>query len=215
MKSPRFAPLSGIVFVVLLIVGFIPVGGDTPSIDDSASKITSFYADNQGKEIAAVILVALAALFLAVFAVALRDYLRAGKAERDFWPTVALVGAVIAVAGLFVAGGTHIALIDGGDKNISPDAMVALNALDNDNFLAFSVPLGIMLFGVAGAVLKDGAALPKWLAWVGIVLGIVYFSPVGFVSFGLTGIWIIIASILMYQRSAPAAPAAPAATPTA
>jgi Domain of unknown function (DUF4386) len=212
MKSPRFAPLSGIAFVVLLVVGFIPVGGDTPSIDDSASKITNFYADNQGKEIAAVILVALAALFLAVFAVALRDYLRAGNPGRDFWPTVALVGAVVAVAGLFVAGGAHIALIDGGDKKIDPSAMVALNAIDNDNFLAFSVPLGIMLFGVAGAVLKDGAALPKWLAWVGIVLGIVYFTPVGFISFMLTGIWIIVASILMYQRSAPAAPAA---TPTA
>jgi hypothetical protein len=111
------------------------------------------------------------------------------------------VGAVIAVAGLFVAGGTHIALIDGGDKKIDPSAMVALNAIDNDNFLAFSVPLGIMLFGVAGAVLKDGAALPKWLAWVGIVLGIVFFTPVGFISFGLTGIWIIIASVLMYRRA--------------
>jgi hypothetical protein len=207
MRSPRFAPLSGIAFVVLLVAGFIPVGGDTPQLDDPASKITSFYADNQGREIAAIILVALAALFLAVFAVALRDYLRGGNAQADFWPTLAMLGAAVSVAGLLVAAGIHIALVDGGDKKISPDAMVALNALDNDDFFAFSIPLGIMLFGVAGATLKSGAAIPKWLAWVALVLAIGYFTPVGFASFGLTGIWIIIASIVMYRRSAGAATA--------
>jgi hypothetical protein len=212
MRYPRFAPLTGIVFVVLLVVGFIPVGGETPDLDDPASKITSFYADHQGKEIAAVILVALAAVFLALFAVALRDYLRGGDAGSDFWPTVALVGGVVAVTGLLVAAGTHLALIDGGDKHISPDAMVALNALDSDNFFAFAPPLGIMLLGAAGATLRDGAALPKWLAWVALVLFVVYFTPAGFAAFGLTGIWIIIASILMFRRTgATPAPAAPAA----
>ena len=203
MKSPRFAPLTGAIFVVLLVIGFIPLGGNTPDTDASAAKIISFYNDHQTKEIVAVVVVALAALFLALFAVAIRDYLR-DTGGGEFWPTVALVGAAIGVAGLFVAGGMHFALIDGANlshnRTLSPDAMVAINALDNDNFLAFSVPLGIMLFGAAGSVL-NGAGLPKWLAWVGIVLGISFFTPVGFFGFGLTGIWIIVASILMYRRA--------------
>jgi hypothetical protein len=204
MRSPRFAPLTGAIFVVLLVIGFIPLGGNTPGTDDSAAKITSFYSDHQTKEILAVIVVALAALFLALFAVAIRDYLR-DTGGGEFWPTVALVGAAISAAGLFVAGGMHFALIDGANlshgRTLSPDAMVALNALDNDNFIAFSVPLGIMMFGAAGSVLKGGAALPKWMAWVAILLGVFFFTPVGFVSFGLTGIWIIIASVMMYRRS--------------
>jgi predicted ABC-type sugar transport system permease subunit len=207
MKSPRFAPLTGAIFVVLLIIGFIPLGGDTPDTDASAAKIISFYNDHQTKEILAIIVVALAALSLAFFAVAIRDYLR-DNGGGEFWPTVALVGAALAVAGLFVAGGMHFALVDGANlshgRTLSPAAMVAINALDNDNFIAFSVPLGIMLFGAAGAALKGGG-LPKWMAWVGIVLGITFFTPVGFFGFGLTGIWIIIASIMMYRRSAPAA----------
>jgi hypothetical protein len=203
MKSPRFAPLTGVAFVVLLIIGFIPVGGNTPQLDDSASKITSFYADNQGREVAAIIVVAIAALFLALFAVALRNYLRDTGDGSDFWPTVALVGGAVGVAGLLVAGGTHFALIDGGDKKIDPAAMVAINAIDNDNFVQFTIPLAIMLLGVAGAVLKTGAALPKWMAWAAIVLLIVFFTPVGFAAFALTGIWIVVASILMYRHPAP------------
>ena len=209
MKSPRFAPLTGAIFVVLLVIGFIPLGGNTPDTDASAAKIISFYDDHQTKEILAIVVVALAALFLALFAVAIRDYLR-DTGGGEFWPTVALVGAAIGVAGLFVAGGMHFALVDGANlshnRTLSPDAMVALNALDNDNFIAFSVPLGIMLFGAGGAVLK-GAALPKWMAWVAIVLGIIFFTPVGFFAFGLTGIWIIVASVMTYRRTSAAAAA--------
>ena len=40
----------------------VVVEGETPDIDDSAQKITSFYHDDQGKHIAAIILVALSAL---------------------------------------------------------------------------------------------------------------------------------------------------------
>jgi len=100
----------------------------------------------------------------------------------------------------------HIALVDGGHHRINPAAMVAINALDNDNFFAFSIPLGIMLLGAGCATLRYGANLPKWLAWVAIVLFVVYFTPVGFISFALSGIWIIVVSILMYRRS-PAATA--------
>jgi hypothetical protein len=212
MKSPRLAPLSGIVFVVLLVLAFVVVEGDTPDLDDPAAKITSFYHDDQGQHIVAAILVGLSTIFLAVFTVSLRDYLRGSGAEGDFWPTLVLVGGSVAVAGFLVAVGVHVALTDGGDKNISPDAMVALNALDNDDFFAFALPLGVMMLGASGAILKAGAALPRWLGWAALVLFIVQFTPAGFAAFALTGVWIIIAGIVMYQRSgATAAPSAPAA----
>jgi hypothetical protein len=204
MKSPRLAALSGIGFVVAIVVAFTALSGGSPEIDDSASKITSYFADNQGKEIGAAVMVLLGALFLAIFTASLREYVRGTGTGADFWPNVVLIGGTVAVAGFLVAVGIHFALIDGGDKHLSPDAMVALNALDNDSFFAFAFPMGVMLLGAAGAVLRDGAALPKWMAWVAIVLLIVFFTPAGFASFALSGIWIIVASILMYRRSGPA-----------
>src|SRR5262249_21973692 len=81
MRSQRLAPLSGIVFVVLVVVGFIPVGGSTPDSSDSPQKITSFYVDHHNKEFVAVILVAIGTLFLAIFVASLRDRLRAGGSE--------------------------------------------------------------------------------------------------------------------------------------
>src|SRR4051812_7675195 len=114
MKSPRFAPLTGAIFVVLLVIGFIPLGGDTPETDASAAKIISFYNDHQTREILAIIAVALAALFLALFAVAIRDYLR-DTGGGEFWPTVALVGAAVGVAGLIIDGGVHVPLGFGGE----------------------------------------------------------------------------------------------------
>ena len=160
MKLPRFAPLTGIAFVVLLVIGFGPVGGYTPGSDDSASKISAFYHDHQTKEVLAAVIVALAVIFFAMFIVALRDYLRGDGADGDFWPTVALVGGIVSVAGFCLAITVHAALVDGGHNKLPGDAMIALNALDNWDFFAFAFPLAIMLFGVAGATLKarGGAA---------------------------------------------------------
>lgn len=202
MKLPRFAPLTGIAFVVLLIIGFGPVGGDTPGSDDSASKISAFYHDHQTKEVVAAVIVALAVIFFAMFIVALWDYLRGDGANGDFWPTVALVGGVVSVAGFCLAITVHAALVDGGHNKLPGDAMIALNAVDNWDFFAFAFPLTIMLFGVAGATLKGQADLPKWLGWLALVIGILFFAgPLGFIAFLLTGIWIIIASVVMYRRA--------------
>jgi hypothetical protein len=207
MKSPRFAPLTGIVFVVLLVLGIGVVGGDTPESDDPGLKIADFYHDHQGQQVAAIALVALSAIFLVFFVVALRDFLRGTSGSGGYWPTVALVGGTVAVAGLFVAIVIHAALVDGGHSKISVDAMQALNSLDNLSFFAFGTPFAIMMFGVAGSVLKAAAPLPKWLGWAALILGILYFAgPIGFLAFLLTGIWIIVAGVVMY-RSSGAAPA--------
>jgi hypothetical protein len=211
MSSKRLAPLSGIVFVALIVIGFIPVGGETPDTNDSPAKITSFWQDHHDKEVVAALLVGLGAIFLALFVAALRARLRRADEGSSFSSNLILIGGTASVVGFLVAVGFHIALADGGDHNYSPEAMQALNVLDNDSFFAFSIPLAIMMFGAAGETIRAGGELPTWLGWVALVLGIATATPVGFIAFALIGIWIIVASILLAQRADTAAPAAPAA----
>ena len=67
--------------------------------------------------------------------------------------------------------------------------------------IVFSISIGL-------AIIASGA-LPKWLGWVQVVIGVVAFTPVGFFGFFVTLLWSVIVAILIYRRTAPAA-AAPA-----
>jgi hypothetical protein len=67
----RLLPLSGIVFVVGVVVGIAAIGGDTPDIKSSATKITSFYGTHHSKETLAAYVVYWASPFLILFAISL------------------------------------------------------------------------------------------------------------------------------------------------
>ena len=50
------------------------------------------------------------------------------------------------------------------------------------------------------------------LGWIGLVLGILIFTPGGFIGFIGSGLWVIAASILMFMRAGE--DASDAATPS-
>ena len=177
MSSQRLAPLSGIVFVAALIVGFFVLSSGGPHVTDSAQTIASYYADHHQKAEFAVGVIAVGLVFLAIFIAFLYGHLKAAETSGNLWSTVMLIGGIAGIAAFFVAGGVHVAIADGGTHHFGLDAMVALNALDNDMLIAFVFALGLMLIGVAGATLTT-VALPKWLGWAALVIGILSFTPV-------------------------------------
>lgn len=105
--------------------------------------------------------------------------------------------------GFLAAAGLHFALADyaGG---VEPAAAQAMNAIDNDFFLPFTTGLAALVLATSLLAVR-AKVLPPWLGWVGIRLFIVFFTPAGFVAFGLSGIWIIVASVLLYLRGETAA----------
>jgi len=214
MDKRSLAPLTGALFVVLVIVAFIPLGGDTPDGDASAAKVVSFYSDHDTRNIIAAVLLVASTVPLLYFVALVRDRFSAGQPGHSALPGFAFGAGVATAAGFLVAAGIHFALADLAD-DIRPVAAQALNALDSDSPFAFSVPLVTLVFAASLMTLRT-TLLPRWLGWVGIVLFIVSFTPVGFIAFGLSGIWIIVVSILFYVRgetpaaqSAAAGPATP------
>ena len=80
MQKRDVGALTGALFVVLVLVAFFAVGGNTPDGDASARKVVSFYSDNDTKEMIAAVVLALSAVPLLYFTAILRDRLRAASA---------------------------------------------------------------------------------------------------------------------------------------
>jgi hypothetical protein len=211
MQQKRdFAPLTGVLFVALVLIAFIPLGGSTPEGNDSAQKVVSFYSDHETREILASIVLGLGAVSLLFFGATLRQRLEAVRPDRGILPTVAFGAAIVASGGFLAAATLHFALADyAGD--IQPSAAQALNAIDSDFFLPFAMGLAAMIFAASLWLIKAKSLLPTWLGWAGIVLFIVSFTPAGFIAFGLAGIWIVVVSILLYVREEAAPTPSPAA----
>lgn len=212
-QKRNLAPLSGALFVVLVLVAFIPIGGNTPEGDDSAQKVVSFYSGHENKEILASIVLALAAVSLLFFSATLKQRLEAARPDRGILPTVAFGAGIVASGGFLAAATLHFALADyAGD--IQPSAAQAINAIDSDFFLPYAMGIATLVLATSLWLVRTKLLLPTWLGWVGIVLFVVTFTPVGFIAFGLAGIWIIVASIMLYLRDETTAVRSPLAEPT-
>jgi hypothetical protein len=209
----NLAPLSGVLFVVLVLVAFIPLGGNTPEGDDSAQKVVSFYSDHETREIIASVVLGLAAVSLLFFSATLKQRLEALESGRGILPTVALAAGIVASGGFLAAATLHFALADYAD-DIQGSAAQALNAIDSDFFLPFAMGIAALILATSLWVVRTRLLLPTWLGWVGIILFVVTFTPAGFIAFGLAGIWIIVVSILLYLREETATARPSAAGPT-
>ena len=188
------AALTGIVFIVLVIASFI-TGGSTPEIDASPGEITSYY--DEPKAMIATIMLALAAVVLIFFVGVLRSALRTDGGTADWLPNVAFAGGVVMAVGLLIFAGLQLTLVDAVDT-LSPAAAEAINALNIDLF--FPVGAGIVtLLMATGLSLLRTKVLPIWLAWAGIVIALVAFTPIGFFAFLASQLWILVTSILLVR----------------
>jgi hypothetical protein len=201
-------PLTGVAFVVVLVIGFI-VAGEPPAADEPVQEIVSHYDENKDSVQIGAGLVAIAATFLIFFGGYLRKVLADAEGGGGILSAVVLVGASVIAVGGAIDATISFAIAEAVD-DIDPTAVQALQALWDNDF--FPIALGTTVFLLASgiSIVRHGA-LPKWLGWVAIVLGVVGVTPIGFVSFLAGGVWILIVSVLLSLRAR--GPAAPEPTP--
>ena len=199
MNAKQIGPLTGILFVVLLIVAFV-VSGETPDVDDSAQTVVSFYVDNDSEQQIAAALLALGCVSFLFFLGALRRALRAAAGDEGGLSTVALLGGLMIVVGASIFAGIGFTLGDAAD-DLPASAVLTLNALNSDLFFPVAVGTAVFNLGLALAVLRHGG-LPRPLGWLALVVGIVGLTPGGFFAFLATGIVVVWASVVLAQRAA-------------
>jgi hypothetical protein len=195
----RLAPLTGVLFGIIVVVAVITGGGETPDANARPARVIAYYGTHRSEVETSAILFALAFLVLLLFAGVLRSYLRRTPAAEGLG-SLALAGAVLMAAGALIGTGVEYGLAH-QLRHLGPEVAQTLNFLDNELFLP--VLAGAFVFGISsGLAILRGAALPKWLGWVAVVLGVIaLIPPTGF--FALLGfvIWTVIASILIYRRA--------------
>jgi hypothetical protein len=206
----RFAPLTGVLFVVLIVIAFV-LGGETPDFDDPPEEVVDYFVDNDTVNIVGSLFEGLGAVVLLFFAAYLARTVGAGILA---W--VVLGGGIVAAAGIGVDAGLRFALTEAAgevapDGAIEPGTVQALNALWANFFFPMVVGLGTLVLATSLAALRT-RVIPVWLAWIGIVLFVVFFTPAGFVAFLVSGLWIIVISIILWRREGvPGGMARPAA----
>jgi hypothetical protein len=203
----RLAPLTGLVFVAIAVAVFA-IGGSTPGDHDTAQQVQAFYGQHHNKHTALAFLLALSLPFLLFFVSSLRYELRRAGGTGQL-ANAAFGGGVLAAAGFGILAFVHYALADAADSANTIGTTQVLNVLDNTDFLPMVAGLGLLVLAAGLSTVRHGG-LPRWLGWVGVVIGILAFTPAGFFAFLAAGIWIALASILLTRarQSAASAPAA-------
>jgi hypothetical protein len=212
MALTRWLPLSGLVSVTLIIISVVGLGGSTPDEGASAAKVQSFYGDGPARQYVATFLLAAAAPFVVAFAVRLAATSWPTDHRRPIWELILVGGGVLFAGAILGTAFVHFALTAAGDKGVSGDAIRILNILDADSWVLFNPALGVMMLGAAGVLLTH-VTTTRWMGWAALILGIALFVPFAdFFALLLSGVWIVVESVMLYRQSptATALSAAPA-----
>jgi hypothetical protein len=196
MKRNRLFELSGIAFVGLVLVAIVGVSGGTPGTGASGDELATFYNDNDVRQFIGTFVLAAATPFAVLFGIALAARGKRPDGGLSGWGYVLLSGSVLVAGSVLLTAFVHFALASGGDEEISPTALEALNSLDGNTWVAFNTAFGVMMVGAAGVLIQEGARV--WLGRIALVLGIAAFIPFAdFFALLGTLLWFIAASIVL------------------
>ena len=120
----------------------------------------------------------------------------------------AFAGGVLAAGGFAILASVHLALAESASHARTIGATQTLNVLDGNDFIPAVAGVALLVFAAGASAIRHGG-LPKWLGWVGIVIGIVAFTPAGFFAFLAGGLWVLVTSVLLARSRSTAGPVVP------
>jgi hypothetical protein len=195
VNRDKLAPLTGLIFIVLVVISII-VLGEPPEAKEGSGEIVDWYKDNQDAVYASTVLGGIALLALIVFMAHIRRVLADAAGGRSTAATLVLVGVTILATGVAIDMTIQFAITEAVDEGIAGDPVVALQALWDNDFMPMALGSALILVSAGYAGITTGG-IPKWLAWIALILGILGFTPVGFVAFLGGAVWIILTSIVL------------------
>src|SRR5262245_46122039 len=204
-RTERWAPIGGIAFVVLMIVGSMLVG-DVPRPDASAHEIAGYLADSgrQMRNIIGAYLWTVGALAFLWFLTRLRNDLRRAEGGTGSLANLAY-GAGVAFSAVWMVSAATFASVAYAvtlrDAPVSdPDLVRVLPPLGRLLLLLGGGFSGLLVLLAASLVILRTAVFPRWLAWLGIAAAIALLVDVIYLNIFPCWTWVFIASVVMLVR---------------
>ncbi len=209
----KFAPLTGVLAIVLILVGF-GLSGEPPDSDASTREVVAHFVEHDADNMFGAALETAGAVSLVFFVAILATAVRRADRGGTRMAAAVLAGGAVAAGGFATDAALRFAVADTAGE-IEPAASQALNALWSSFFFPMIAGLVVVLLATAIASARSGI-IPRWLMWATVVIVIVSFTPAGFFAAIASAIWIIVVSVLLMRRhvmddDASASASAPAA----
>jgi hypothetical protein len=168
----RLAGALCIAYVVLLLAGYSQQR--SPAFGASAASITSLYSGvPAGKMYAGAVLVTTASLLL-LTAFTLVSRLMRGETEGAGWASALILTAGTAAAAVTLVGSYAgaFAAYYAATHGLGADTVAGLNMISKFSDLIAAAATGVCALAIGGAGLAS-RRLPRWAAWISIVVGAV------------------------------------------
>jgi hypothetical protein len=204
-KLARWSLLGGALYVVLFIVGVSVGFNGEPDTSKSQDKVLAYWAKSSHRDKLAWgwILVGLGVFFFLWFVAALRQRIRAADPD-GFYATVATIGGVVYATTGFAALSLEV-----GIKSMSDDTFhhtvypELIHAADDAGWVMHAggaIGISALIIAASLAARRMGA-VPGWLAWVSVVVGVLSLGAIAFFPILLFFLWLLIVSIAMFIRA--------------
>ena len=206
----RIAPVAGVASAALTMAGYLTIG-EFPDSSTPATDLPGYYAAHGQQVTLGGTFLSWAAVCFAIFGAAVWARVHRSSAPPVLAGAV-LLGAATATMADLNSGAVYNLL---GELGVGPHVTVPALQAWHISGSAFGVGGGVFLFllglGVAGIAYR---AVPRALAWTGLVLGVGQFAPLPWVFYSslLFLLWMGVAGVARAVRPDPAS-AGPAEVP--
>ena len=181
-KWQRITGFFGLGWIVLFALGGIALQGQPPPYDAPIGETRDFFAAHGGRYLWGDYIAGLAfVLCLLPFVVGLRSVLGAAEGPPQIGSRLVLVGGVATV----VVGDAATAFLDalalGGPDRYSDATIRLLLQLDAVAIAAIGLPMALTAISAAAVIWRTGV-LPRWLAAVAALSGLLHIVGATFVA---------------------------------
>ena len=196
----RFAPLAGVLFLLLAIAAFL-TAGDPPDADAPTAEIVEWWSDNDTANFVSAVITVYAALALVWFAGSMRELIARAEEGGSRLASVAFGGSIVLATGLALNAAFE-AIAAETVTDVPPEVTQTLHVIYDGMYFPLALGFGLMLLAAGLAALRHGA-FDRWLGWIAIALGVLCFTPLGFAGFLGGIVWVGLAGVVLYRKKDP------------